>query len=135
MTTVEQRVASAANGFVAAARDAADRHASINHYLFTIFAEISPADLTAGESAAVVEALESAFLRVTGMTINHGVASVPRIQQLREVLSTVSPSDLTPSEAIVVLTLLVPVHSRVISARNDGAFGRPMQRLLLDSLE
>ncbi|MGV1006675.1 MAG: hypothetical protein ACOYEV_18335 [Candidatus Nanopelagicales bacterium] len=135
MKATENRFTGLVNGFVAAAGDADDRHASINQYLCNVFADITPADLTDAETTAVAEALEPAFLRVTGTTVNQGAPAIPRAHQLQEILARVAPRDLSATEAILVLTLLMPIHSRVITARADGHTGRPLQRLLLDSLE
>lgn len=123
------------NGFVAAAGDADDRHPSVNRYLCQVFTDITPTDLTTDEVAAVVEAFEAAFLRVTGTTVNQGAPGVPHAHQLQEILARVAPHDLSATEAILLLTLLIPVHSRVITDRAADGTGRPLQRLLLDSLE
>ena len=123
MTGTAHRVTAAVDGFVSAAQDADDRHVSINRYLAKVFAEITPGDLTRDEASALAEALQPAFQRVTG-----AAALSP---SLPNILNRVAPRDLSSTEALLVLTLLIPVHSRVITAQADGAIGRPVQRLLL----
>ncbi len=123
------------NGFLAATGDADQRHASINDYLLRVFSGIAPADLSGSEASALVEALDPAFRRVTGTTVSQGAPRVPRASQLREILTRVKPADLSATEAILVLTILMPVHSRAIIARSTGTAGQPVQRLLLAPME
>jgi hypothetical protein len=40
---------------------------------------------------------------------------------------------MTANEALVVLTLLIPVHSRVISRQENNATCQPLQRFLVAS--
>lgn len=127
MTGTAHKVAAAVDGFVSAAQDADDRHASINRYLAKVFAEITPGDLSDDEASALADALQPAFQRVTG-----AAALAP---SLPDMLNRVAPRDLSSTEALLILTLLIPVHSRVIAAQEDGAGGRPVQRLLLAPTE
>ncbi len=135
MRVTEQKFAGLVNAFVAATGDADERHASVNQYLCRVFNDISPADLTTAEAAALVDALEPAFIRVTETSVNRGAPGIPRGTQLREILKRVSPGDLSATEAILVLTILLPVHSRFITAQADGSSGQPVQRLLLGPVE
>ena len=131
----QHKIVELVDEFVAGSRDAEERHASVNQYLCRIFADISPADLTGDEAAALVEALGPAFIRVTGPTVNRGAPGVPRATQLGKILAQVTPADLSASEALLVLTILIPAHSRAIVARSVGTTGVPVQRLLLAPLQ
>lgn len=48
--------------------------------------------------------------------------------QLRLMMEDVKPSDLTPAELIALLSLLVPAHSRVLTARRPP--GGPVLTIL-----
>lgn len=133
--TAEHRIVELVGDFVAGARDADERHASVNQYLHRIFSDISPADLTAAEAAALVEAFGPAFRRVSGTTVNQGAPGVPHGIQLGQILAHVTPADLVATEALLVLTIMIPAHSRAIVARSSGTSGRPTQRLLLAPLQ
>lgn len=133
--TAAHKIVELVDEFVAGSGDAEQRHASVNQYLCRIFNDISPADLTGAEAAALVEAFEPAFRRVTGTTVNRGAPAIPRDTQLGQILSRVTPADLSANEALLVLTILIPAHSRAIIARSAGTTGRPVQRLLLAPLE
>ena len=133
--TAQHKIVGLVDDFVAGSRDAEERHASVNQYLCRIFTDITPADLSGTEAAALVEAFGPAFERVTGSTVNRGAPGVPRATQLGQILNEVTPADLNASEALLVLTILIPAHSRVIVARSVGTTGAPVQRLLLAPLE
>lgn len=135
MGNAPEKIIELVEDFVAGSRDSDERHPSVNHYLFRIFTDISPADLTGTEAAALVEAFEPAFLRVTGTTVNLGAPGIPRAVQLGQILTHVRPADLLATEALLVLTILIPAHSRAIIARSNGTTGRPVQRLLLAPVE
>ena len=131
----QHKIVELVDEFVAGSRDAEERHASVNQYLCRIFTDITPADLTGTEAAALVESFEPAFQRLTGTTVNRGAPGIPRATQLCQILSRVTPADLTASEALLVLTILIPAHSRAIVARSVGTTGAPVQRLLLAPVE
>lgn len=133
--TAEHKIVELVGDFVAGSGDADQRHASVNEYLRRIFTDVSPADLTGAESAALVEAFEPAFRRVTGTTVNQDATSIPRGTQLRQILARVTPADLSATEALLVLTILIPAHSRALVARPVDGTGRPVQRLLLAPVE
>ena len=135
MSIPQRKVAQAARQFLGLTNDAEDRYASVCRYLHLIFGEIAPDDLTDEETADMVRALAPAHLRVTGTTIRDGAATIPRLNQLCEVLGRVTPGDLSATEALVLLTILIPPHSRVISRviahRAADADDRPLQRLVI----
>lgn len=131
----QHTIAELVDDFATGSGDANERHASVNQYLLRIFTDISPADLTGTEAAALVEAFEPAFRRVTGTTVNRGAPGIPRAVQLGQILTHVAPADLLATEALLVLTILIPAHSRAIIARSTGTTGSPVQRLLLAPAE
>ena len=133
--TAQHKILELVDDFVAGSRDAEQRHASVNEYLRRIFTDISPADLAGVEAAALVEAFGPAFRRVTGASVNRGAPGVPRATQLGQILSQVTPADLSASEALLVLTILIPAHSRALIARSACTTGAPVQRLLLAPVE
>ena len=127
MAVAEHQVVGAVNEFMATAQDAELRRASILVYLRTILADVTPA-----ETAVLIDTLRPAYLRFTDGAAGH---LIPRIYQLSQILQRITPSDLSATEALTFLTLLIPVHSRVITARADGTTGQPLQRLRLTSFE
>lgn len=129
VSAIESRVVVATDGFIAAARDAEQRHASLLRLLGRILCEITPSDLDSEEASILIGALEPAVTRKITNDANPAISRIPPVRQLRAMLDCLHPADLSATETIVVLTVLVPVHSRVVTAR---AAGRPISRLILE---
>lgn len=138
--THRSTVSSAAREFLLSTKDAEVRQASVWRYLELIFGEITPADLTDDEAAELLRALRPAYLRTIGADVDGGASTnsaptvvqvVPRLRRLHEVLCRVTPDDLSATEALVVLTLLVPAHSRALTQRAGSGAGRPLHRLVV----
>jgi hypothetical protein len=129
--STQHRAGLAAQAFLAATRDSEHRVTSVRRYLRQIFDDIAPADLTNAETTEFVSALRMAYRRVTGATTKRVVPLISRGDQLHEILAQVALSDLTADEAMEVLILLIPIHSRVIFRDGENPACHPLQRFFV----